>query len=92
MSYFPVVVVTVWCSEVFRSRSFRMRLHPNPSLRGSARLAAGRSGLDGLTPSILLRPSRRREAALIRATPANNTPVHRVAQAGLARRGSSRLT
>ena len=45
---------------------FSLRLHPNTSRRGSARTCGKRSGLLDLTPSSLLRPSRRRMAVSIR--------------------------
>ena len=51
--------------EASCGRSFRVRLHPYTSLRGYVCCISSRSGSFGLTPNILLRPSRRHQGRLI---------------------------
>jgi hypothetical protein len=59
------------CSTRLLRRSFRVRRHPYPSLRESACLPAVVQAHAGLTPSILVRPSRGRLAASINSTLGN---------------------
>ena len=65
-------------------RSFRVRRHPYPSLRESACLPAVVQAHGDLTPSILVRPSRGRQAVSIKETLGKRGRVHWQLQTGLA--------
>jgi hypothetical protein len=78
-------VVSVGCRghvlRGFSRRSFRVRRHPYPSLRESARLPAVVQAHADLIPSILVRPSRGRRPSQSKRRSATK-PSHRQFQTG----------